>query len=171
MLHCDTPTTGIPRRPPPPWKPSRGERGAALIISLIILLVLTVMGVSGIRNATLGESMAFNAQAKSITFQASETALDGAIVNQNALLGQALGNGVIGTNATADYSALVTPPGQAQTVTAGVVATYTGRSIGFGFDYGTPMNNFTVRGTANLASASAQSIHLLGVQRQAAGTN
>lgn len=64
------------------------EQGAALFVALIILLIVSFMGVSAMRGSLLGERMAFNTQAREMTFQAAETAINGVIA-------EARGNGVL----------------------------------------------------------------------------
>lgn len=149
---------------PPPYP---RQRGAALVIALVILLVLTVMGVSGIRHATLEESMAFNTQAKSLTFQAAETAIGGVVINRGTVLNQALGAGTGGSIAN-DYTALVNPPGATPVVSATVTTTYVGWQNAPGYSLKDSANvqlNFNITGSGSMAAASATSVHLQGVAR------
>lgn len=149
-----------------PTRTLHRQHGAALITSLIVLLLLTVMGVSGIRNATLEESMAFNAQAKSITFQASETALGAVVTNQESVLDTAIGSG-IGSVSNNDYSAMANPPGAATAVSATTTTTYIGRQLPDNSSLETWVSyTFDVRATGAMADASATSVHLLGIKRQ-----
>ena len=154
-----------PNRPTPPPH----QRGAALVIALIILLVLTVMGVSGIRNATLGEAMAFNTQVKSITFQAAETAIGGVIINQGSVLNQAVGAGVGAPPVANDYSAMANPPGQPQSVAATVTTAYIGWEYAPGYSLkesgGFAQFNFDISGSGAMATASALSIHRFGAAK------
>lgn len=74
---------------------NRQERGAALLIALIILLIVSFMGVSAMRSSILSERMAFNTQARELTFQAAETAINGVIAEargNGALLNDLLGS-------------------------------------------------------------------------------
>lgn len=59
-------------------RPSRAEKGSALIISLIFLLLLTILGVASMQSATLQERMSGNSRDRNIAFQAAEAALRGA---------------------------------------------------------------------------------------------
>lgn len=141
------------------------QGGAALVIALIVLLVLTVMGISGIRQATLEESMAFNSQTKSITFQAAETAIGGVVINQSAVLDGLRGTG-IGSIANNDYSAMVNPPGEQQTVTAQVATAYTGEGLAAGSSVKSMGRHFfSITGTGEITAASARSIHRFGGYR------
>ncbi len=54
------------------------QHGAALITSLIILLILTVLGVTAMSGSSLQELMAGNFADKSLSFQATESALSDA---------------------------------------------------------------------------------------------
>ena len=55
------------------------ENGAALFVALIILLIVSMMGVSAMKGSILSERMAFNTQARELSFQAAETAINGVI--------------------------------------------------------------------------------------------
>lgn len=57
----------------------RGQQGAALFVALIILLIVSFMGVSAMRGSIMSERMAFNTQARELSFQAAETAINGVI--------------------------------------------------------------------------------------------
>jgi len=51
------------------------QRGAALVVGLVLLMVLTVLAVSAMRTATLGLTMATNAQARESAFQLAESGI------------------------------------------------------------------------------------------------
>lgn len=53
----------------------RNDRGSALIICLVMLLVLTLISLSGINTSIMHEKMASNAQSKSKTFHAADSAV------------------------------------------------------------------------------------------------
>lgn len=55
----------------------RRQQGMALAISLIFLVLITIIGVSTMRSTTMNEVIASNAQQKSITFQVSESVIEG----------------------------------------------------------------------------------------------
>lgn len=55
------------------------QKGAALFVALIILLIVSMMGVSAMKGGILSEKMAFNTQARELSFQAAETAINGVI--------------------------------------------------------------------------------------------
>lgn len=55
------------------------QQGAALFIALIILLLVSLAGISALKSGIFHERMAFNSQAEELTFQASETAINGII--------------------------------------------------------------------------------------------
>lgn len=59
-------TRGRYRRP-------RGQDGAALIVGLVLLMVLTILAISVMRSATLGLTMAGNAQFRENAFQLAES--------------------------------------------------------------------------------------------------
>jgi len=64
------------------------QKGAALIVSLLFLLIMTIVGITAMQVATLEERMSGNMRARSLAFQAAESALRAA----EAALGQALDN-------------------------------------------------------------------------------
>lgn len=51
------------------------EKGVALVISLILLVIMTMLGLSAMRTVTLEEKMTGHTYDRSISFQATETAL------------------------------------------------------------------------------------------------
>ncbi|MCW2314230.1 pilus assembly PilX family protein [Rhodoferax antarcticus] len=53
----------------------RHQRGVALIISLILLVITTLLGLAAIRSITQEERMAGQSYARSLAFQATESAL------------------------------------------------------------------------------------------------
>lgn len=57
------------------------QQGAALFVALIILLIVSMLGVSAMKGSIFGEKMAFNSQARDLSFQAAETAIN-AVINQ-----------------------------------------------------------------------------------------
>lgn len=62
-------------------KPFSSQQGAALFVALIILLIVSMMGVSAMKGSIFSEKMAFNSQARDLSFQAAETAING-VINQ-----------------------------------------------------------------------------------------
>ena len=72
------------------------QQGAALFVALIILLIISFMGVSAMRSSIMGERMAFNTQARELTFQAAETAING--VMSQARHDSGLLNKIMSTN-------------------------------------------------------------------------
>lgn len=71
----------------------RSQQGAALFVALIILLIVSFMGVSAMRGSIMSERMAFNSQARELSFQAAETAINGVIAqarSNGALLNELL---------------------------------------------------------------------------------
>lgn len=77
---------------------SSTHRGAALFVALIILLIVSFMGVSAMRGSLFGERMAFNTQAREMSFQAAETAINGVIAEARG--NGALLNDLLGSHAT-----------------------------------------------------------------------
>lgn len=57
----------------------QSQAGVALFVALIILLLVSFMGVSAMRGSILGERMAFNTQARELSFQSAETAINGVL--------------------------------------------------------------------------------------------
>src|SRR5690606_14496750 len=55
------------------------QAGAALFVALIILLIVSMMGVSAMKGSIFSEKMALNSQARDLSFQAAETAINGVI--------------------------------------------------------------------------------------------
>lgn len=54
---------------------SRSQQGVALIIGLILLVVMTLLALTSIRNITQEEKMAGHSYSRSLSFQATESAL------------------------------------------------------------------------------------------------
>jgi hypothetical protein len=65
------------------------QSGVALFATLIILLVITVLATSSIGVTSLEQTMAVNAQAENMAFQASESAINAAMAD-DSLLQQAI---------------------------------------------------------------------------------
>ena len=57
----------------------RRQRGAALVVGLVLMLILTLLGVSGMNTASLELTMAANAQAQQLAFQAAESGIEMAL--------------------------------------------------------------------------------------------
>ena len=51
------------------------QRGAALVVVLLLLIVVTLLGLAALRGGLMQERMAMNTYARSMAFQAGETAL------------------------------------------------------------------------------------------------
>ncbi|MFV2060336.1 MAG: PilX N-terminal domain-containing pilus assembly protein [Gammaproteobacteria bacterium] len=64
---------------------NRNNKGAVMIMSLSILLILTMLSVSSMNISLFEERMASNVQSKSITFQATESAINTSIANKPLL--------------------------------------------------------------------------------------
>ncbi|MBL1143145.1 MAG: hypothetical protein HND53_14075 [Proteobacteria bacterium] len=60
------------------------QRGAALLFALIFLVILTMLALSSMNTNILDEKMASNSQEKNRAFQAAETALTVALLNNDA---------------------------------------------------------------------------------------
>lgn len=52
-----------------------GQQGAALLMVLLLLIVVTLLGLASMRGAIMQERMTMNTYARSLAFQAGETAL------------------------------------------------------------------------------------------------
>lgn len=77
------------------------QQGAALFVALIILLIVSMMGVSAMKSGILSEKMAFNTQARELSFQAAETAINGVIDNARSsgeFVSKLLGTGGVHTH-------------------------------------------------------------------------
>ncbi len=61
------------------------NKGAVMVMSLSVLLILTMLAVSSMNSSMLEERMASNAQSKSITFQATESAISTTASNKTTL--------------------------------------------------------------------------------------
>ena len=102
------------------------EKGATLVVALIMLVLISLIGVSSLKSASVVERMSENDYQKNITFQASESAAEVALLD-TARISQALINGTarnpqVATNIT-NVSASVTY------TTAGTADTF-GSSLG-----------------------------------------
>lgn len=56
-------------------RPSRGQRGVALVVALILLVVATLIGLAASRGTVLQERMSANMYDRSLAFQRAEAAL------------------------------------------------------------------------------------------------
>jgi len=63
----------------------RDTNGAVMIMSLVVLLILTMLAVSSMNASIFEERMASNVQSKSITFQATESAISTTIADKPVL--------------------------------------------------------------------------------------
>ena len=62
------------------------QGGAVLLIGLIILMVAALIVVSGIRSVVMEKNMASNSQYQMLVFQAAETAIEGMLADNTALV-------------------------------------------------------------------------------------
>lgn len=76
--------------------PSR-QRGAALIVVLLLLIIVTLLGLASMRGAIMQERMAMNTYARSLAFQAAETALRQAETRASGLASTAFNSVGAGT--------------------------------------------------------------------------
>jgi len=87
------------------------EKGATLVVALIMLVLISLIGVSSLKSASVVERMSSNDYQKNITFQASESAAEVALLD-TAQISQAMINGVVQdaeiTTNIANVSATVT---------------------------------------------------------------
>jgi hypothetical protein len=112
---------------------SRQQSGAALFVALIILLIVSMMGVSAMKSSILSERMAFNTQARELSFQAAETSINGvisrartsndfvsqllgspAVVSHCVSANQLLVDGACAPNATFDYRSALSADAQSK---------------------------------------------------------
>jgi hypothetical protein len=62
------------------------QGGAVLLIGLIILMVAALIVVSGVRSVVMEKNMASNSQYQMLVFQAAETAIEGMLADNTALV-------------------------------------------------------------------------------------
>jgi hypothetical protein len=62
------------------------QGGAVLLIGLIILMVAALIVVSGVRSVVMEKNMASNSQYQMLVFQAAETAIEGMLADDTALV-------------------------------------------------------------------------------------
>lgn len=79
---------------------SNSNKGVVLIMSLSILVILTMLSVSSMNASLFEERMASNTQSKSITFQATESAISTTIADKPTLNAAIIApiNTISGTN-------------------------------------------------------------------------
>ena len=109
------------------------QTGTVLVISMLMLLVMTMLGVTTMRTANLEEKMSANAMNSNITLQASESAVDAALMDDNNIV-QALNTGVM----------ITVPLDLGMTsVTARAQIIFTGATIAPGFSFGSNQGSFS----------------------------
>lgn len=134
----------------------RQQKGAALIVGLVLLLVLTVLGVSGMNMATLELTMAGNAQAQQMAFQAAETGIDVALsgpvntASATTYADEAVGDG------TSQFSAEIACVGTTRVPDGAYSDNESARAIHFD---ATSTGEQTVRGAT---STHTQSVYIVG---------
>ncbi len=140
------------------------QKGAVLVVSLVLLLVMTLIGITGMRSANVDEKMAANSMNKNISFQASESAVDGAIASVSTLE-QAINSGGIVTFSVdmGDTS-----------ISASAAIDYLGTGIAPGYSLGENEGSFMnyrydIIGTGNVTAANAQTVTAQGIWRIAPG--
>ena len=79
------------------------QGGAVLLIGLIILMVAALIVVSGIRSVVMEKNMASNSQYQMLVFQAAETAIEGMLADDSALVA-AVNTPAAGTPPSRTYS-------------------------------------------------------------------
>jgi hypothetical protein len=140
------------------------QNGVALFATLIILLVVTVMATSSIGVTSLEQTMATNAQAENMAFQASESAVNSAIAN-DALLLQAV------DAAPGSWPTLTVDLGNASVVSTAEVR-HRGTGIVSGFSMGLESGmfgafRFEIEGTGTVGASNIQAGTTQGVYRVA----
>lgn len=156
------------------YKGARNEEGAVLAIALILLLVITVVGLSTFQTTGLEEQMAANAQQKTISFQASEAAIEEAL-DDTGYLGDAYTASVSGaawpTKASTSSGIGITVTSEAQfvEVTRNVVEAESATSISLDSN-ALLFYNYEVRGTATVDNTSARNVNVQGAYIKAAAT-
>jgi PilX N-terminal len=82
MIHCystgKAPLTGVTDH--------QHQSGAVLLIGLIILMVAAIIVVSGVHSVVMEKNMASNSQYEMLVFQAAETAIEGMLADDAALV-------------------------------------------------------------------------------------
>lgn len=134
------------------------ENGATLVVALIILVLISLIGVSSLRSASVVERMSSNDYQKNLTFQASESAAEVALLN-TARISEAIVNGT-----AVDNNVTTNLPGIQSTVTytaAGTGDTF-GSSLG---DQGFSAQRLMVTSTGRLTNTNTQSSTVHGVVR------
>jgi hypothetical protein len=75
---CMTPLSGVAGR--------AYQGGAVLLIGLVMLMVAAIIVVSGVRSVVMEKNMASNSQYEMLVFQAAETAIEGMLADDSALV-------------------------------------------------------------------------------------
>lgn len=156
------------------------QRGAALIVSLLILTVMTLIGVTAVSSTSVDERIAANSQQKMITFQATESAINQAIVDatpasptyveaEDPLRAATNAGPNIVLNNFAQYDMDPEQKLANTELLADVDVVYTGQTIapGYGFSSGLTMFTFTLDVTTQVESTAVRSHHIQGVRRPA----
>ena len=90
-----TPLTGVTSH--------RHQGGAVLLIGLVILMVAAILVVSGVHSVVMEKNMASNSQYEMLVFQAAETAIEGMLADDTALVA-AVNTPAAGTPPSRTYS-------------------------------------------------------------------
>lgn len=138
------------------------QNGVALFATMIILFVITIMATSSIGVTSLEQTMAMNAQAENMAFQASESAINAALDNDAVLL-QAI-NSSPGNWPTLDVDLNDT------NITSTAEVKHMGTSYASGFSIGLESGmfgayRFEVVGTGSVGAINVQSETTQGVYK------
>jgi len=118
------------------------EKGATLVVALIMLVLISLIGVSSLKSASVVERMSSNDYQKNITFQASESAAEVALLD-TAQISQAMINGVV-------------PDAEITTNIANVSATVTYRTAGTADTFGSSLGAQGFSGQRIMVTSTGQ---------------
>lgn len=63
----------------------RNQQGVSLLVSMVILILISLIGVTALKNASVEEQISSNLYQKNITFQASESAVENTILDNDII--------------------------------------------------------------------------------------
>ncbi|MBI5449920.1 MAG: hypothetical protein HY940_01035 [Gammaproteobacteria bacterium] len=136
------------------------QKGVAMLMGLIILLILTLLAVNGVRTTVFEKNMASNSQNQTVMFQAAESAIEGTVNDNSAIVSALSGAGVVTRNFTHNGVA----GGPAISSTATVTGGASGPAVGYSIsDFA--VYPFTVESSATVGATSSQEKHVQGLQR------
>jgi hypothetical protein len=137
----------------------RHQGGAVLFVGIIVLVVAAIIVASSIRSVIMEKNMSSNSQYEMLVFQAAETAIEGMLADDTALVA-AINTPVSGTPPSRSFSVGHASYSAALTITSDANITVGTPTIPIGYSIGEFVNYpFTIVSTGGIAPINAATTH------------